>query len=72
MKLNFEHDGCCEGYNIATVNHDNGLRTIVEKKSGEVYTCLTMLGFMPHIPLIQGMSRDDVDTELGRVAEITI
>lgn len=72
MELVFKHDGCCEGYNIATVVHANGLRTVVEKKSDTVYTCLTLLGFMPYIDLIQNMTRSDVDKELDRVAALIL
>ena len=70
--LTFAHDGCCAGYNIAEVKHANGLRSVVEDKGNGVYTVLTFLAYMPHVPLIEGLSRAAVDVELTRVAAIQL
>ena len=70
--LSFAHAGCCAGYNIAEVTHANGLRSVVEDKGDGVYTVLTFLAFMPHVPLIEGLSRTEVDVELARIAAISL
>ena len=72
MDLNFAQDGCCGGYLHAEVKHDNGLRSLVEDKGDGIYTVLTMKGWMPHVQLIEGMSRTDVDAELERVAKLML
>lgn len=72
MELTFSHAGCCAGYNIAEVTHANGLRSVVEDKGAGIYTVLTLKGFMPHVQLIQGLSRADVDAELERVAALAL
>ena len=70
--LDFAHVGCCAGYNIAEVTHKNGLRSVVEDKGGGIFTVLTFLAYMPHVPLIQGLSRAGIDTELTRAAAIQL
>lgn len=68
--LTFSHAGCCAGYNIAEVTHANGLRSVVEDKGEGVYTVLTFAGWMPHVPLIEGLDVVGVDAELNRVANL--
>lgn len=70
MELTFAHAGCCAGYNVAEVTHDNGLRSVVEDKGDGIYTVLTLKGYMPEVQLIQGMTREAVDAELARVAAL--
>ena len=72
MNLTFSNDTCCGGYLHAEVNHANGLRSIVEDKGDGIYTVLTMKGWMPYVSLIEEMSRDAVNTELGRVAALAL
>lgn len=72
MDLEFKTDGCCGGYVTAEVTHDNGLRSVIEDKGSDVYTVLTFKGFMPHVQLIENLSRADVDAELARVSALPI
>ena len=66
--MTFSHAGCCAGYNVAEVTHPNTLRSVVEDKGAGVYTVLTFAGWMPHVPLIEGLAAAGVDAELARVA----
>ena len=69
MDLKFKPDECCGGYVTAEVTHDNGLRSVVEDKGNGVFTVLTFRAYMPHVPLVENLSRAEVDAELARVAD---
>ena len=45
---------------------------MVEDKGNGVYTVLTFLAYMPHVPLIEGLLRAAVDVELTRAAAIQL
>ncbi len=72
MDLKFKPDECCGGYVTAEVTHDNGLRSVVEDKGNGVFTVLTFRAYMPHVPLVENLSRAEVDAELARVAALSV